>query len=71
MIDTDKKPKYGKNLYLGLLAQQCSRYEDMFTYLENIVTESNKDLTTKERELLSYGYYFHISNNCPIMANRS
>ena len=62
MDDKEHLAKYDKNTYMALLAQQCSRYEEMFTYLENVVIDRNKDLSDKERELLSYGYITYISS---------
>jgi len=54
--------KYEKNIFMALLAQQCSRYEDMFDYLEGLVVQRNKDFSEKERELLSYGYVSYIQS---------
>ena len=62
MSDLEKLPKYEKNIYMALLAQQCSRYEEMFKYLEDLVIKRNKDLSTKERELLAYGYVSYIKS---------
>jgi 14-3-3 protein epsilon len=62
MDDQENPVKYDKNTFLALLAQQCSRYEEMFEYLENVVIQRNKDLSEKERELLGYGYVSYISS---------
>ena len=60
MSDLEHFPKYEKNIYMALLAQQCSRYEEMFKYLEDILIKRNKDFSIKERELLAYGYVSYI-----------
>lgn len=62
MSDIDKFPKYEKNIYMALLAQQCSRYEEMFKYLEDLLIKRNKDFSKKERELLAYGYVSYIKS---------
>ena len=60
MSDLETRPKYEKNIYMALLAQQCSRFEEMFKFLEDSVIIRNKDLSFKERELLAYGYATYI-----------
>ena len=60
MSDDEKIPKYEKNIYMALLAQQCSRYEEMFKYLEDLLIKRNKDFSLKEREFLAYGYASYI-----------
>ena len=52
--------KYEKNIYMALLAQQCSRYEEMFKFLEDLLIKRGKDFSIKERELLAYGYISYI-----------
>ena len=62
MSDLETRPKYEKNIYMALLAQQCSRFEEMFKFLEDSVIIRNKDLSFKERELLAYGYVTYIKS---------
>ena len=35
--------KYEKQVYLAMLAEQCSRYEDMMTFLEDMVKTKTED----------------------------
>lgn len=58
----ENRPKYEKNIYMALLAQQCSRFEEMFKFLEDSVIQRNKDFSIKERELLAYGYATYIKS---------
>ena len=37
--------KYEKQVYLAMLAEQCSRYEDMMKFLEEMVNIKQDDLT--------------------------
>ena len=62
MSEQEKVPKYEKNIYMALLAQQCGRYEEMLKYLEDLVIQRNKDFSLKERELLLYGYISYIKS---------
>ena len=48
--------KYEKQVYLAMLAEQCSRYEDMMNFLEDMVKSKTQDLTSDERNLLSIAY---------------
>ena len=45
--------KYEKNVYLAMLAEQCSRYKEMVQFLEDMVKQRDKDLNSDERNLLS------------------
>ena len=65
--EPESKPLYEKNIYMALLAQQCSRYKEMFKYFEDLIKQREKegkpkDLLPKERELLSYGYITYINS---------
>ena len=53
--------KYEKQVYLAMLAEQCSRYEDMMTFLEDMVKIKAEDLNSDERNLLSIAYKNSIS----------
>ena len=44
--------KYEKQVYLAMLAEQCSRYEDMMAFLEEMVKSKSEDLSSDERNLL-------------------
>lgn len=45
-----------KDLYLVLLSEQCSRYTDMKTFLQNIIISKSVDLSKQERDLLFISY---------------
>ena len=53
--------KFEKQIYLAMLAEQCSRYEDMMSFLEEMVKMKSNDLTSDERNLLSIAYKNTIS----------
>lgn len=53
--------KYEKNVYLAMLAEQCSRFEDMTEFLEDMVRTKTEDLSSDERNLLSIAYKNNIS----------
>ena len=53
--------KYEKNIYLAMLAEQCTRYEDMMAFLEDMVKIKSGDLSSDERNLLSIAYKNTIS----------
>ena len=46
--------KYEKQVYLAMLAEQCTRYEDMMSFLEDMATTKPDDLSSDERTLLAY-----------------
>ena len=67
MSEFVSKPLYEKNIYMALLAQQCSRYKEMFKYFEDLIKQrekegKSKDLLPQERELLSYGFITYINS---------
>ena len=53
--------KYEKQVYLAMLAEQCSRFEDMTEFLEEMVRTKSSDLSSDERNLLSIAYKNSIS----------
>lgn len=53
--------RYEKQVYLAMLAEQCSRYEDMTEFLEEMVKGKKEDLSSDERNLLSIAYKNSIS----------
>jgi len=53
--------RYEKQVYLAMLAEQCSRFEDMTEFLEEMVRSKKEDLTSDERNLLSIAYKNTIS----------
>jgi 14-3-3 protein epsilon len=53
--------KYDRNVYLAMLAEQCTRYEDMIGFLEEMVDFKKEDLNSDERNLLSIAYKNSIS----------
>jgi 14-3-3 protein epsilon len=48
--------KYEKNVYMAMLAEQCSRFEEMIQFLEDMLKARDKDLNSDERNLLSIAY---------------
>ena len=67
MSELEAKPLYEKNIYMALLAQQCSRYKEMFQYFVDLIKQrekegKSKDLLPKERELLAYGFISFINS---------
>lgn len=61
--------KYEKNIYLAMLAEQCNRFDEMVKFLEEMLANRDKDLTTDERNLLSIAYKNSISS--PRLAQRT
>lgn len=53
--------RYEKQVYLAMLAEQCSRFEDMVQFLDEMVRNKKEDLTSDERNLLSIAYKNAIS----------
>ena len=53
--------KYDKQVYLAMLAEQCNRYEDMSSFLDEMVANKKEGLTADERNLLSIAYKNSIS----------
>jgi len=47
---------YEKNVYMAMLAEQCSRFEEMTEFLEEMLKGRDKDLNSDERNLLSIAY---------------
>nr|API85523.1 FT-7 [Haloxylon ammodendron] len=45
-----------QSLYLAKLAEQAERYEEMVTYMDNLVISSTGELSVEERNLLSVAY---------------
>ena len=54
--------KYEKNIYLAMLAEQCNRFEEMVTFLEEMLSTRDKDLNSDERNLLSIAYKNSVSS---------
>ena len=53
--------KYEKNVYLAMLAEQCNRFNEMVSFLEDMLKQRDKDLNSDERNLLSIAYKNSIS----------
>ena len=53
--------KYEKNIYLAMLAEQCSRFDEMVDFLEDLLKSRDDDLNSDERNLLSIAYKNSIS----------
>ena len=54
--------KYEKNIYLAMLAEQCNRFEEMVTFLAEMLSTRDKDLNSDERNLLSIAYKNSVSS---------
>jgi 14-3-3 protein epsilon len=54
--------KYEKNVYIAMLAEQCNRFEEMIEFLEDMIKNRDKDLTSDERNLLSIAYKNSVSS---------
>ena len=52
---------YEKNVYLAMLAEQCSRFEEMIEFLEEMLKSRTEDLNSDERNLLSIAYKNAVS----------
>jgi 14-3-3 protein epsilon len=52
---------YEKNVYLAMLAEQCSRFEEMIEFLEEMLKSRSEDLNSDERNLLSIAYKNAVS----------
>ncbi len=52
---------FDKQVYLAMLAEQCSRYEDMSQFLDEMVASKKEGLSSDERNLLSIAYKNTIS----------
>ena len=52
--------KFTKNIYKALLAEKCSRYEEMCDFLEDEFKHRDKDFNEDERNLLSNAYKSYI-----------
>merc|ERR1711904_130034 len=44
------------NVYMGKLAEQAERYDEMVEYMKQVANSSQQDLTLEERNLLSVAY---------------
>ena len=56
-----------KLLFLSILAEQCGRYKDMVSYMEEIVKSKNEDLSLDERNLLFNAYKGRIWSNYQVL----
>ena len=52
---------YEKNIYLAMLAEQCNRFEEMISFLEEMLAGRKEDLNGDERNLLSIAYKNEVS----------
>jgi 14-3-3 protein epsilon len=54
--------KYEKNVYMAMLAEQCSRFEEMIEFLEDMLKARENDLNSDERNLLSIAYKNNVTS---------
>jgi 14-3-3 protein epsilon len=52
---------YEKNVYMAMLAEQCNRFEEMISFLEEMLAGRKEDLNSDERNLLSIAYKNAVS----------
>jgi 14-3-3 protein epsilon len=45
-----------ENIFMGRVAEQAERYEDMVDFLNPVVKEKGSNLTVEERNLLSVAF---------------
>lgn len=58
-----------KNLYLALLAEQCSKYDQMLFYLEEYLKVQKEDLNKDERRMVFNAFKSSINNKRKSMKN--
>ena len=51
-----------ENIFMARVAEQSERFDDMVTYLINVVQAKSEDFTTEERNLLSVGFKNQIGS---------
>jgi len=51
-----------ENIFMARVAEQAERFDDMVTYLQEVVKNKNDDFTTEERNLLSVGFKNQIGS---------
>jgi len=49
-------------IFMARVAEQAERFDDMVTYLVDVVKSKNDDFTTEERNLLSVGFKNQIGS---------
>jgi 14-3-3 protein epsilon len=60
-----------KLLFLSYLADECGRYKDMVSYMEEFVKSKNEDLSLDERNLLFNAYKGRIWSNYQVLVKLS
>ena len=51
-----------ENIFMARVAEQAERFDDMVSYLQQVVKSKNEDFTTEERNLLSVGFKNQIGS---------
>ena len=51
-----------EHIFMARVAEQAERFDDMVSYLQEVVTSKNEDFTTEERNLLSVGFKNQIGS---------
>ena len=51
-----------ENIFMARVAEQAERFDDMVSYLINVVKGKTEDFTTEERNLLSVGFKNQIGS---------
>ena len=59
---TEDKTKVEENIFLARVAEQAERFEDMVTFLEEVLTAKGGEVNPDERNLLSVAFKNLISS---------
>ena len=51
-----------ENIFMARVAEQAERFDDMVSYLQEVVKSKAEDFTTEERNLLSVGFKNQIGS---------
>jgi 14-3-3 protein epsilon len=51
-----------ESIFMARVAEQAERFDDMVTYLQDVIKGKNEDFTTEERNLLSVGFKNQIGS---------
>ena len=52
-----------EKIFMVRVAEQAERFDDMFTFLKEVIAIKDQDFTTEERNLLSVGFKNLIAAN--------
>merc|ERR1712127_316556 len=61
-IFSKSKMSLEESIFMARVAEQAERFDDMVSYLKDVVQKKNEDFTTEERNLLSVGFKNQIGS---------